>query len=109
MVLLNREQRREYEKKYGKEFSMQKYREAAYDVGFKKGFEESVYTTYMLVMNMVAYTLNYKLGLGSKRLPEIMTVIADNIDSYRTGQLDANDYEEIKKIVKNLGIILEIK
>ena len=38
-----------------------------------------------------------------------MQTIADNIDSYRTGQLDANDYKEIKKIVEKLGIIVETK
>jgi hypothetical protein len=102
---MNRKERREYEKKYGTVFTMQKYRDDAFNAGFKEG----VNTTYMVVMNMVAYSLNYKLGLGQKRLPEIMRTIADNIDSYRTGQLDAEDYKEIKKIVKGLGIDLDIK
>lgn len=102
---MNRKQRREYEKKYGEGFTMQKYRDDAFNSGFKEG----VNTTYMVVMNMVAYTLNYKLNLGKKRLPEIMQTIADNIDSYRTGQLDTEDYKEIKKIVKGLGIDLDIK
>lgn len=102
---MNRQERREYERKYGQAFTMQKYRDDAVNAGFKEG----VNTTYMVVMNMVAYTLNYKLNLGKKRLPEIMQSIADNIDSYRTGQLDTEDYKEIKKIVRNLGIILDIK
>ena len=84
---------------------MQKYRDDAFNNGFKEG----VNTTYCVVMNMVAYTLNYKLNLGKKRLPEIMQSIVDNIDSYRTGQLDSNDYKEIKKIVKGLGIVIDVK
>jgi hypothetical protein len=102
---LNRKERREYERKYGQAFTMQKYRDDAFNMGFKEG----VNTTYMVVMNMVAYSLNYKLNLGKKRLPEIMQTIADNIDSYRTEQLDAEDYKEIKKIVKGLGIDLDMK
>lgn len=53
---------------------------------------------------MTAYTLNYKLGLGKKRLPEIIDKIVENIDCFRTGQLKKNDYKEIKKIVKGLGV-----
>ena len=102
---MNRKERREYERKYGKVFTMQKYRDDAFNSGFKEG----VNTTYCVVMNMVAYSLNYKLNLGKKRLPEIMQTIADNIDSYRTGQLDSEDYKEIKKIVQKLGIYLDVK
>jgi hypothetical protein len=102
---MNRQERRKLERKYGVEYSMQRYREDTFNTGFKEG----VNSTYCVVMNMVAYSLNYKLNLGKKRLPELMKTIADNIDSYRTGQLDAEDYKEIKKIVQNLGIIVEMK
>ena len=102
---MNRKQRREYEKKYGTVFTMQKYRDDAFNAGFKEG----VNTTYAVVMNTVAYTLNYKLNLGRKRLPEMMKFIADNVDSFRTGQLDSDDYKEIKKKVQKLGIYLDIK
>ena len=59
---MNRKERREYERKYGQAFTMQKYRDDAFNNGFKEG----VNTTYCVVMNMVAYSLNYKLGLGKK-------------------------------------------
>jgi len=102
---MNRQERRKLERKYGVEYSMQRYRDDAYQVGFKEG----VNATYAVVMNTVAYTLNYKLNLGKKRLPEIMQFIADNVDSFRTGQLDPDDYKEIKEIVKKLGVVLEVK
>ena len=102
---MNRKQRREYEKKYGTVFTMQKYRDDAFNAGFKEG----VNATYAVVMNTVAYTLNYKLNMGRKRLPEMMKFIADNVDSFRTGQLDSDDYKEIKKKVQKLGIYLDIK
>lgn len=57
-----------------------------------------------IIMTMTAYTLNGRLGLGKTRLPKIMNAIIDNIDSFRTGQLAPSDYDEIKKIVKELDV-----
>ena len=39
----------------------------------------------------VAYTLRYVLGLGKKRLPEVMERIWKNVDAFRTGHLDVQD------------------
>lgn len=57
-----------------------------------------------IILNMVAYTLNYKLSLGKKRLPGIMSSIVDNIDAFHTGHLSKSDYYEIKQIIENLGV-----
>lgn len=100
---MNRARRRELERKYGTNYAMQKYREEAIEQGSKMGAR----TAIDMVMYMTAYTLNYKLGLGKKRLPEIMYHIVDNIDAYNTGHLTHADYVEIKKQMKELGFCME--
>lgn len=53
-----------------------------------------------VILTMVAYTIQYKLGLGKKRLPEIMGYIMDNIDAFNTGHLNHEDFKYIKKELK---------
>ncbi len=100
---MNRKTRREYERKYGKAFAMKKYREEAIEAGAKQG----VRTAIDVIMYMTAYTLNYKLGFGRKRLCQIMYHIIDNIDAYNTGHLTHADYETIKKEMNELGFYMK--
>ena len=100
---MNRKTRREYEKRYGKAFAMQKYREEAIEEGAKQG----VRTAIDVIMYMTAYTLSYKLEFGSKRLCRIMAQIIDNIDAYNTGHLTHSDYIEIKKEMNKLGFYMK--
>ena len=53
---------------------------------------------------MTAYVINYKLGLGRKRLPQLMNDIMFNIDCFRTGHLAKEDYQIIKEEMKKLGV-----
>lgn len=103
MIVINRAKRRKYEKLYGKEFTMQKYREEAIEAGAKQGARTSI----EMIVYMTAYTLNYKLGLGKKRLPLIMHQIIDNIDAFNTGNLSLQDYDEIKKQMNELGFFVK--
>lgn len=100
---MNRQRKRELERKYGPDFAMQKYREEVMQQGIEKGIQNTI----SMVMYMTAYTLNYKLGFGKKRLIRIMTDIYNNIDSYRTGQLDPNDYKEIINMMNQLGFYVK--
>lgn len=100
---MNRSKRRELERIYGKDFAMQKYREEAIEQGAKQGAR----TAIDMILYMTAYTLSYKLGLGKKRLPQIMYHIMDNIDAYNTGHLSLQDYEEIKRQMKELGFCMK--
>ena len=52
----------------------------------------------------VAYTIRYVLGLGKKRLPEVMKRIWNNIDSFKEGYLSLEDC--IKDLADN-GVKLE--
>ena len=99
---MNRAERRKYERKYGTVSAMQRYRDEAIEQGRKMGQDETV----SVILYMTAYTLNYKLGFGEKRLTEIMYHILDNIDAYRTGHLTHEDYVEIKEQINKMGIKL---
>ena len=96
---MNRKERREYERKYGKEYTMQRYRDEA----LRQGEQTGVKSAINVILYMTAYTINYKLGFGRKRLLRIMSQILENIDCYRTGHLDPNDYQEIVRMMNNLG------
>ena len=100
---MNRQRKRELERKYGTGFAMQKYRDEVYQQGLQQGAKDTV----SMVLYMTAYTLNYKLGFGKKRLIRIMTDIYNNIDSYRTGQLEPNDYKEIVNMMNQLGFYVK--
>ncbi len=46
----------------------------------------------------VAYTLRYVCGFGKKRLPEVMSRIWNNVDSFKDGYLSLEDcVEELKE------------
>lgn len=100
---MNRQRKRELERKYGPDFAMQKYRDEVMEEGIQQGMKMAIDT----ILYMTCYTLNYKLGLGKKRLPEIMYHIVDNIDAYNTGHLTPEDFIEIKKQMNDLGFSLE--
>lgn len=100
---MNRQKRREYERKYGKDFAMKKYREEAVEARAKQGAK----TAIDMIMYMTAYTINYKLGFGKKRLCRLMYHIIDNIDAYNTGHLTHADYETIKKEMNKLGFYMK--
>ena len=100
---MNRSKRREMERKYGKAFTMQRYREEAIEQGQSEGIKKSI----EMIIYMTAYTLNYKLGLGKKRLPAIMHSIIDNIDAYNTGHLSHQDYLDIKEEMNEKGFVLQ--
>lgn len=100
---MNRQRKRELERKYGTGFAMQKYRDEVMQQGIEKGIQNTI----SMVLYMTAYTLNYKLGFGKKRLIRIMTDIYNNIDSYRTGQLNPSDYKEIVNMMNQLGFYVK--
>lgn len=71
---------------------------------YEKELKQSKRHYYEMLMVMTAYTLNGRLGLGKTRLPKIMKAIEDNIDSFRTGQLEPRDYDTIKAMVEALDV-----
>lgn len=71
---------------------------------YTAGYKEGMKAVSEIVYYMAAYTINYKLGFGRKRLQRIMHYIYNNIDAYRTGHLTTSDYDVIKSKMNKLGI-----
>ena len=81
--------------------------EKGYRKGFKEGYIQGELHVIETTFNLMAYTMNYKLGFGKKRLFELLRAIYLNIDSFRSGQLSKEDYIEIQNELKEKGITLE--
>lgn len=99
---MNRKQRRNMlQKGVNPKVVMDKYRQEVYDQGFQDGIHHSAIT----IMIMTADVLHTHLGLGSKRLPEVMQQINENIDAFNTGHLEPNDILLIKEELAKVGCI----
>ena len=72
----------------------------------QKDFEIQKQNVLDVILTMTAYTIQYKLGLGKKRLPEIIESIMINIDSFNTWQLTKEDYKTIQEDLKKYNIII---
>ena len=90
---MNRLERRKLEQKgYSKAVVMKQYCDELYDRAFNDGMKH----VEDVVFYMTAYTIQYKLGFGNKRLCRIMHDIFNNIDAFRTGHLTKSDFATIK-------------
>ena len=95
---MNRSERRKLERKYGQEFTMQKYREEAENEGRRQALD--------VILTMMAWTINEHCGFGRERLTRLIEQIMLNIDSFITGQLSPEDYTAIKQELKEKGIVI---
>lgn len=101
---MNRAERRKLEQRgCSKSAIMKKYCDELYD----KGFEDGMRHVEEVVFYMTAYTIQYKLGFGNKRLCRIMGDIFNNIDAFRTGHLSKSDFATIKEQMNKLGVCLK--
>lgn len=103
---MNRKQRRNLAKNINTYSKLKDFENEFIRVEKEKAQKEISYTKrkYVeIILTMVAYTANYKLGLGKKRLPEFMATILDNIEAYNTGHLLPEDFDTIKAEVEKLG------
>ena len=94
MIKMNRAERRRLEKNgVNKGTIMKQYGEEAFEAGRKAGMKEAT----EIIFYMTAWTIQYKLGFGRKRLQTIMWQIFNNIDCFRTGHLYPDDFPKIKE------------
>ena len=73
---------------------------------YDRGFNDGMKHVEDVVFYMTAYTIQYKLGFGNKRLCRIMHDIFNNIDAFRTGHLTKSDFATIKEEMNKLGVRL---
>lgn len=103
---MNRKQRREVARNINTYEKLRDFENEFIRIEREKLKKELAFTKKMyleILMTMTAWTLSCKLGLGKKRLPEIMDAIINNIDCFNTGNLSNEDFQEIKKEVAKLG------
>lgn len=101
---MNRQQRRKLARQGASEDYIEKRRkDDIYEEGYKEGMLKAIEITFYLT----AYTLNYKLGFGRKRLVQMMEWIYNNIDAFRTNHLTPEDFETIKKEIEDMGVRLK--
>lgn len=97
---MNRTQRRNLlQKGYNPKSVMDQYRKETYEQGFRDGIHHCAIT----ILIITADVLHTHLGLGSKRLPEIMHQIHENIDAFNTGHLQPNDIFTLKEELAKVG------
>ncbi len=97
---MNRQERRKYEKQgFSQKSIMNKYRNDAYEQGFKDGIKHSCNCILMLT----AYAIKTHLGLGKKRLPKLMHYIENNITSFSSGHLSIEDISTIQEELRSVG------
>ena len=95
---MNRAERRKLEKKgYSQVSIMKLYREEAVEQGFHNGMKH----VEEVMFYITAYTLQYKLDFGPKRLQRVMKDIFNNIDAFRTGHLTSGDFQTIKEEMRS--------
>ena len=101
---MNRQERRRLEREGANKAELDKQKkDDIYEQGYHIGMQHAIEITYY----MTAYTLNYKLGFGRKRLIRMMRWIYENIDSFRTGHLSRFDFNTIKADVEKMGVKLK--
>lgn len=94
---MNRAERRRQERSGASEAAIrERDRKEAYDAGYKAGMQSVVEITFY----MTAYTLSYKTGYSKAKLRELMGYIYNNIDSFRSGHLEPQDYDTIVEEMK---------
>lgn len=71
----------------------------------KKECDQKIVDYIEVMVVMTAYVLNLE-DVESDRISKIVARIMMNIDSFRTGELQPEDYDIIKKEVKEWGVEL---
>lgn len=79
---------------------MDKYTKDLYEQGFHDGIQHTADS----IMIITAYCLHNHMGLGKKRLPEIMEWIGLNIDSFNTNQLQPDDIKLMREELEKYNV-----
>lgn len=99
---MNRDGRRALEKRNGlsKSEAMNKYRQDVFNTGYQHGYAQAKLDAEEILYYMFAYTFQYKFSLTKEQLQDAMTGTIQNIESYATGQLTKQDFDDIRNMLK---------
>ena len=104
---INRAERRQYGKRINTPQKMEQFSdelERRIRAEYNRESEKRILNFIEAYTTFTAYVLNYKLGLGKKRLPEIMSEIKRHIDMLDEGYISL---EDCKSELKRVGIELK--
>lgn len=79
----------------------------AQDFHFERGFKFGMKEANEIFFYMSAYVAQMEFDLEPERLIKFMKRVYDNIDSYRTGQLEPSDFDIIKGEMIDLGLTMK--
>lgn len=96
------ERRREAKMGINQSTIMERYRKEAYDAGYMAGMTHEIEVTF----SMLAYTLSYKTDFSDEKIKELLRTTYLHIDSFRTHQLEIEDYDTICNELKEKGLSL---
>lgn len=106
-MILTKRQEIQLQKKFDNPKQLRKWVDEVYMEMISKCDQRSkeMINEYLDIYSLaVAYTLRYVCGFGKKRLPEVMSRIWNNVDSFKEGYLSYDDC--IKDLADN-GIKFE--
>lgn len=104
---MNRAERRQYAKRINTPQKMEQFSdelERRIRAEYNRESEKRILNFIEAYTTFTAYVLNYKLGLGKKRLPEIMSEIKRHIEMLDEGYISL---EDCKSELKRVGIELK--
>lgn len=101
MEILNREGRRLLKKNgVSDSKAMQIYRQDIFNAGYQHGYAQAKLDAEEILYYMFAYTFQYKFNLTKEQLQEALTGTIQNIESYATGHLTKQDFDDIRNMLK---------
>ena len=102
MSTLNRAGRRALENNgASKSQAMQKYRQDIFNTGYQHGYAQAKLDAEEILYYMFAYTFQYKFSLTKEQLQDALTGTIQNIESYATGQLTKQDFDDIRNKIRS--------
>ena len=105
---MNRKKRREIAKKINTPQKLERIvdevtRERTEDI--RKEYNKKLSDYIEIFVVMMCYVLDLE-DIEKDKIPQIASRVLFNIDSFRTGELQASDYDLIKKQIEDMGVIL---
>ena len=74
---------------------------------YEQGFKDGIKHTYKSVITILFYVIKNHLRISKENYQSLFLRCMENIDAFRTGHLETNDYETIVKEMNKLGVCIK--